>query len=67
MKRVDVKANTYIDFNKENQTRIKLWSWWSGNNIKIQNIFAKCYFPNWSEEVFMIKNVKNTVLDTDML
>ena len=29
-------------------------------NIKIQNIFAKGYTPNWSEEVFVIKKVKNT-------
>ena len=24
-------------------------------------MFAKCYTPNWSEEVFVIKKVKNTV------
>ena len=28
---------------------------------KYKNIFAKCYTPNWSEEVFVIKKVKNTV------
>ena len=28
---------------------------------KYQNIFAKGCTPNWSEEVFMIKKVKNTV------
>ena len=27
----------------------------------IKNIFAKGYVPNWSEEVFLIKKVKNTV------
>ena len=27
----------------------------------IKNIFAKGYAPNWSEEVFVIKKVKNTV------
>ena len=25
-----------------------------------KNIFAKKYTPNWSEEVFVIKEVKNT-------
>ena len=30
----------------------------------MQNIFAKGYTPNWSEEVFGIKKVKNTVLWT---
>ena len=28
---------------------------------KYKNIFAKDYPPNWSEEVFMIEKVKNTV------
>ena len=31
---------------------------------KYKNIFAKGYTPNWSEEVFVIKNVNNTVLWT---
>ena len=28
---------------------------------KYKNVFAKVYTPNWSEEVFMIKKVKDTV------
>ena len=28
---------------------------------KYKNICAKCYFPNWSKEVFLIKKVRNTV------
>ena len=28
---------------------------------KYKNIFAIGYTPNWSEEVFVIKEVKNTV------
>ena len=28
---------------------------------KYKNIFAKGYTPNWSEEVFVIKNFKNRV------
>ena len=35
-----------------------------GDNVKIsenKNIFAKGYIPNWSEEDFVIKKVKNTV------
>ena len=27
---------------------------------KYINVFAKVYTPNWSEEVFVIKEVKNT-------
>ena len=30
-------------------------------NSKYKNIFAKGYTPNWSEELFVIKKVKNTV------
>ena len=29
--------------------------------MKIQSIFAKGYLANWSEKVFVIKKVKNTV------
>ena len=35
-----------------------------GDHVRIskyKNIFAKGYSPNWSEEVFVIKKVKNTV------
>ena len=35
-----------------------------GDNVwilKYKNIFAKGYTPNWSEEVFIIKKIKNTV------
>ena len=28
---------------------------------KYRNIFAKGYMPNWSEEIFIIKKIKNTV------
>ena len=62
MKPVDIKSNKYIDYdqkiNKEGP-KFKV-----GDNVRIskyKNIFAKCYIPNWSEEVFAIKKVKNTV------
>ena len=61
MKPVDVKDNTYIDFKKEvndKDTKFKV-----GDHVisKYKYIFAKGYTPNWSEEVFVIKRVKNTV------
>ena len=62
MKPIDVKDNTYIDFGKEvndNDPKFKV-----GHHVRIskyKNIFAKGYTPNWSEEVFVIKEVKNTV------
>ena len=62
MKPIDVKDNTYIDFGKEvndNDHKFK-----DGDYVRIskyKNIFAKGYTPNWSEEVFVIKEIKNTV------
>ena len=31
---------------------------------KHKNVFARVYTPNWSDEVFMIKKVKNNVKGT---
>ena len=31
---------------------------------KYKNVFARVYTPNWSDEVFMIKKVKNNVQGT---
>ena len=62
MKPVDVKSNTYIDFNKETNSKDPKFK--IGDIIRIskyKNIFAKGYTPNWSEEVFVIKKVKNTL------
>ena len=36
----------------------------AGDHVRIskyKNIFAKRYTPNWSEEVFIINKIKNTV------
>ena len=46
MKPVDIKDNTYISFGKE---------------VIDKNIFGKRHIRNWSEEVFTIKKIKNTV------
>ena len=61
-KPVDVKNNTYINFKTEVNDKDPKFK--VGDNVKIskyKNMFAKGYMPNWSEEIFMIKNVKNTV------
>ena len=29
--------------------------------MNVKNIFAKGYAPNWSEEVFIVSKIKNTV------
>ena len=62
MKPIDVKDNTYFDFNKEINDKDPKFKINDYVRIsKYKNIFAKGYTPNWSEEVFVIKKVKNTV------
>ena len=63
MKSVDVKTNTYIDFNKGNSKEYPKFE--VGDHVRIskfKNIFAEGCIPNLSEEVFLIKKVKNIVL-----
>ena len=62
VKPVEVKDNTYIDFKKEVNDKDPKFK--VGDHVRIskyKNIFAKGYTPNWSEEVFVITKVKNTV------
>ena len=62
MKPIDVKDNTYIDFKKEVNDKDPKFK--VGDHVRIskyKNIFAKGYMPNWSEEVFIISKIKNTV------
>ena len=62
MKPIDVKDNTYINTNEEinyKDPKLKV-----GDYVRIskyKNIFHKGYIPNWSEEVFVIDRIKNTV------
>ena len=62
MKPIDVKNNTYLDFGKKNNDKDPKFQ--VNDHVRIskyKNIFAKGYTPNWSEEVFVIKKVKNRV------
>ena len=62
MKPIDVKDNTYINTDKEINDKNPKFKVRDHVRIsKYKNIFAKGYTPNWSEEVFVIKKVKNTV------
>ena len=61
MKSVDVKSSTYIDSSKEINNKNPKFK--IGDIVRIlsyKNIFTKGCTPNWSEEVFVIKKVKNT-------
>ena len=62
MKPIDVKDNTYVDFEKVNDKDPKFKV--SSDYVRIskyKNIFAKVYTPNWSEKVFVISKIDNTV------
>ena len=62
IKPVDVKDSTSIDFKKDVNDKDPKFK--VGDDVRISiynNMFAKRYTPNWSEEVFLIKNVENTI------
>ena len=62
MNPIDVKGNRYINTDEEVNDKDPKFK--VGDYVRIskyKNIFAKGYTPNWSEEVFVIKKVKNTV------
>ena len=67
VKPVDVKDNTYIDsaqLHSSKEVNDKDPKFKVGDHVRIskyKNIFAKGYMPNWSEEIFIIKKIKNTV------
>ena len=62
MKPIEVTNNYYAEYNEipnKKDPKFKV-----GDNVRIskyKNIFAKGYTPNWSEEVFVINKIKNTV------
>ena len=62
LKPVYVKDNAYIDSTKEGNDKDPKFR--VNDHVRIsrsKNIFAKGYTRNWSEEIFVIKIVKNTV------
>ena len=62
IKPINIKDNTYINFEKEVNNKDPKFK--VGDYVRIskyKNIFAKGYMPNWSEEIFVIKKIKNTV------
>ena len=67
MKPIDITNDSYVEYNgiavNENLNK-KNPKFKAGDNVKIskyKNIFAKGYTPNWSQEVFVINKIKNTV------
>ena len=62
MKSIDVKSDSYDEYNIDSNAKDAKFK--VGDRVKIskyKNIFAKGYVPNWFEEVFVIRKVKNNV------
>ena len=62
MKPKDVADDSFVKYSEE--TNKKSPKFKVGDNVRIskyKNIFAKSYTPNWSEEVFVVNKVQNTV------
>ena len=62
MKPIDVTSDSYAEYNEDsNVTKPKFKV---GDHVRIskyKNIFAKGYTQNWSEEIFVVSKIKNTV------
>ena len=62
MKPIDVTGDSYVSYNEypnEKDPKVNV-----GDHIRIskyKKIFAKRYTPNWSEDVFVISTIRNTI------
>ena len=62
MKPIDVMGDFYAEYNEDFNKKDPKFK--VGGHVRIskyKNIFAKGYTPNWSEEIFVISKIKNTV------
>ena len=62
MKPVDVGNDSFAEYNEESNEKDPKFK--VGDHVRIskfKNVFAKGYTPNWSEEIFIVKKIKNTV------
>ena len=62
MKPKDVKDDSFAEYFEESNKKDPKFK--VGDNVRIskyKNIFAKGYTPNWSEEVFVVNKIQNTV------
>ena len=65
IKPIDVTSDSYAEYNKDSYKEDTKFN--VGDHVRIskyKNIFAKGYAPSWSEEVFIVSKIKNTVLWT---
>ena len=62
MKPIDVTDDSYAEYNEDSNKKDPKFKVGDHARIsKYKNIFAKVYTPNWLEEVFVVRKIKNTV------
>ena len=62
MKPIDVTDDSFAEYDEESNKKDPKFK--IGNHVRIskyKNIFAEGYAPNWSEEVFIVSKIRNTV------
>ena len=62
MKPINVKSDSFAEYDEESNEKDPKFN--IGDHVRIskdKNIFAKRYVPNWSENNFAVKKIKNTV------
>ena len=62
MKPKDVTDSSFAEYSEQSNKKDPKFK--VGDHVRIsryKNIFAKGYTPNWSEEIFVVKKIKNTV------
>ena len=62
MKPIDIKNYSFTEYNEESNEKDPKFK--INDHVRIsryKNIFAKGYAPNWSEEIFIVNKIKNTV------
>ena len=65
MKPIDVTDDSYAEYNEDFNKKDPKFK--VGDHVRIskyKNIFAKGYTQNWSEEVFVVSKIKDTVPST---
>ena len=62
IKPIDVADDSFAEYNEKSNEKDPKFK--VGDHVRIskfKNVFVKGYTPNWSEEIFIIKKIKNTV------